>query len=402
MKVLVVIGDCLTVNSSANLCHLAYLRGLLALGAEVELLCARDEGARLDKSLTIPPQIACHSYGVSLYEKLSHLKHHAEQSASAREAAEPSAQPEHESLLHGVKESVRSLYGVYGPSKAWFARAKHFTSGVEYDAVLSISCPFISHYAAYMLLKNHHIRSKKWIQIWEDPWFSDIAYASDTESCKKEEEFLCSVAEDIVYVSPVTLSYQKKLFPASAGKMRFVPLPAYYTDDGVTPSFSSLHYGYFGDYVPEVRDLMPFYRAARQRDVPVTICGNPAGLLESAGHIEVHGRMDRDRLRGYEQKANVLVFLCNRRGGQIPGKIYQYSSTDKLILFILDGAEEEQDAIRSFFASFGRYVFCRNSEADILRAMDELAAGQHRETARPLNDFSEAGIMRKILQKENI
>ncbi len=402
MKILVIIGDCLTVNSSANLCHLAYLRGLVALGAEVDLLCAKDEGARSDKALSIPSEIRCHMYGVSLYEKLSHLKHHTAQKQpepSAEKTAAPAETGNGDSLLHGVKASVRSLYGVYGPSKAWFVKARHFSSDTPYDVLLSISCPFISHYAAYTLLKNHRIQCKKWIQIWEDPWFSDIAYDSHTEECKKEEEFLCSVAEDIVYVSPVTLSYQKKLFPASADKMRFVPLPTYYDDTGEAPSFDHLRYGYFGDFSPEVRDLAPCYHAALQRDVPLTICGNPSGLLESRGQIAVHGRMDRDSLREYEQQVNVLIFLCNLRGGQIPGKIYQYSATDKLILFILDGSEEEQLAIRRYFEPFNRYVFCQNTIADIQRAMDELAAGRYRETARSLPDFSVERIMNLILQR---
>ncbi len=40
MKVLVINGDCVTRNSSANLCHMAYIRGLVNLGYEVTLLSA--------------------------------------------------------------------------------------------------------------------------------------------------------------------------------------------------------------------------------------------------------------------------------------------------------------------------------------------------------------------------
>ena len=290
--------------------------------------------------------------------------------------------------MSGVKASVRSLYGVYGPSRAWHNRAKHFTSDTEYDYILSVSCPFISHFTAYTLIQHHQVHYKKWIQIWEDPWFSDIAYASDTEACKKEEAFLCSVAEDIVYVSPVTLAYQKKLFPESAHKMRFVPVPSYYGGAEEPVCFDKPVYGYFGDYVPEVRNLRPFYDAAEEARAEAYICGNPAGLFPSTDTVSVHGRLNRGDLRIYEDKANVLVFLCNRRGGQIPGKIYQYSATNRLVLFLLDGTTEEQAAIRAYFEPFGRYIFCQNESEAIRNVMLAIEAGAYRETARAMDDFS--------------
>ena len=40
MKVLVINGDCVTRNSSANLCHMAYIRGLVNLEYEVTLISA--------------------------------------------------------------------------------------------------------------------------------------------------------------------------------------------------------------------------------------------------------------------------------------------------------------------------------------------------------------------------
>ena len=38
LNILVVVGDCLRENSSANLCHCAYIKGLLDLGYNVDLL----------------------------------------------------------------------------------------------------------------------------------------------------------------------------------------------------------------------------------------------------------------------------------------------------------------------------------------------------------------------------
>ena len=48
MKILVINGNCIQVNSSANLCHLSYIRGLIDAGHEVTLLSADGRDYILD------------------------------------------------------------------------------------------------------------------------------------------------------------------------------------------------------------------------------------------------------------------------------------------------------------------------------------------------------------------
>ena len=71
-----------------------------------------------------------------------------------------------------------------------------------------------------------------------------------------------------------------------------------------------------------------------------------------------------------EKETDVLVFVCNVKGGQIPGKLYQYSSTKKWILFILDGTEEEMKEIERYYQKYQRYVFCKNNIRDIEKAIE--------------------------------
>ena len=54
MKILVINGDCIQINSSANLCHLAYIRGLLDSSHEVTLISADGRDYKLDESMRIP------------------------------------------------------------------------------------------------------------------------------------------------------------------------------------------------------------------------------------------------------------------------------------------------------------------------------------------------------------
>ena len=48
MGILVINGDCIQTNTSANLCHLAYIRGLVDSGHNVTLLSADGKDYQLD------------------------------------------------------------------------------------------------------------------------------------------------------------------------------------------------------------------------------------------------------------------------------------------------------------------------------------------------------------------
>ena len=72
MKILVVMGDCITVNTSANLCHLAYIQGMIDSGFCVTLLSADAPEYKHDKSMKIPESVEAVSFnGITLYEKMS-------------------------------------------------------------------------------------------------------------------------------------------------------------------------------------------------------------------------------------------------------------------------------------------------------------------------------------------
>ena len=147
------------------------------------------------------------------------------------------------------------------------------------------------------------------------------------------------------------------------------------------------------------RDLESFYKAADKAGVEVNICGNPSNLFRSTDKIHIHPRLPLAELKPIEDGTNVLVFLCNRKGGQIPGKIYQYSATDKTILFILDGTEDEQAVLKDYFGKFNRYVFCRNTVEDITCAIRQIESdniGSVRNV--PLDDFEPAKIVTSILE----
>ena len=402
MKILVINGDYLQKNSSANLCHLAYIRGLLAAGHEVTLLSADGRDYTPDESMVIPDRVEQHAYyGVSIYEKLSIRKRTA---APAPAATATSAENVKTSglrrLVGRAKSFTLSLYGVHGIYATFARKAKVFRCDTEFDYVLSISTPPSSHLLAHNLLKAGHIRGKHWIQIWEDPWYTDAYGFNGKDKIYREEKRLLSFAEKVCYVSPLTLANQKRNYPESADKMYWQPLPFYYKAEETAVSDGKNRYGYFGDYAPAARDLEPFYQAAKQTGIEVNICGNPSNLFASADNIHIYPRLPLQQLKPIEDSTNVLIFLCNRKGGQIPGKIYQYSATDKTVLFIMDGTEEEQAVLRDYFGKFNRYVFCQNTAEDIARAIRQIESGDLGDVKNePIDAFNPTVTIENILKE---
>ncbi len=405
MNILVINGDCIQTNSSANLCHLSYINGLIEAGHKVSLLCADGKDYKLDESLTIPAKVTQYVYyGVSIYEKLS-LKRKSNNTNidffSHVAVADTKKRNFKEVLINKLKKFVLSLYGVHSTYICFVNKAKHFKCKEKFDYVISISTPVTSHLLAYKLIKKKHIKYDNWIQIWEDPWWGDIYGFNNEKSKYKEERRLLSFAEHICYVSPLTLKNRQEVFPESADKMFWQPLPSYYVGETVEAKSHNV-YGYFGDYAPASRELKQFYLAAKDNNIEVNICGNPSNLFEATNSITIHPRLPLNKLKVIEDKTNVLIFLCNRQGGQIPGKIYQYSATNKTILFILDGTEEEKKVLKEYFSKYNRYVFCENTVEDISRAIKDIESGNIGDVKNvPLDCFNSKDIIQNILDCKN-
>lgn len=402
MNILVVTGCCLLENTSANLCHRSYINGMIKLGHTVDLLCYSKKNIEVDKGIELPPINEIYEYdGVSLYEKLAKNKKtdvNADKDTKTEKKESVKKKSIKSALMAKTKKFVRALYGIYNPSIVWFRRAKKFKSDRYYDMVVSLSYPQVSHLLTSYLVNKNHIKCGRWIQVWEDPWTTDLNNHDNRKKCFKAEKKLLKSGQEIVYVAPITLKRQQEMFSESSEKMRWLPVPLYYESEKSEYSYNENHYGYFGDYSPEIRNLVPFYNAATKIGIKVNICGSPYGLLKSNNNVNVYPRMPLNKLKAYEDNTNVIVCLFNLGGGQVPGKIYQYTGTNKIILGILDGSEEEQRIIKDYFSQFNRFIFCHNTEDSICEAIGKIEKGEFGDVKNePIDDFSAENIVKKLI-----
>lgn len=371
------------------------------MGHTVDLLTFSDKDMVIDESIVLPNIRNHYKYdGISLYEKLAARQNNQISSHSIDNTEKKEAKNSFKSKVIGkTKKFVRSLYGIYNPTINWYHRAKKFRSDESYDLVISLSYPQVSHLLAKKLIETKRVLTKRWIQIWEDPWSIDLNNSDSYEKCLSAESKLLDSADEVVYVTPITLKRQQDLFPDNKEKMKWYPLPSYYIESSFTKNtiFRNF-YGYFGDYSPNIRNLKPFYNIAVERNLNVDICGSPSDLFPSNNNVKIYPRLPLGELKQHEDKANVVICLFNLGGGQIPGKIYQLAATNKIVLAILDGPEDEQKIIRDYFEKFNRFVFCQNNEKSISEAIDRIENNDLGGVSnKPIDDFSVEKVAKMLL-----
>jgi len=415
MKVLYVVGSNLRVNSSANMSHNALLKGLVDNNCEVEVIMSNNKRDRIDEAMPVFEKVTYYSFNdLSLfYNIVNNLKfrmlrrsnHNNQKIIDLKRNDVQNTYNRKKMLLSIIKSIYNELeYALLGPhtkKTKWIKNAKCFNCNTIYDIVISNSYPAASHRLVYELLLNKKVLTKRWIQVWEDPWYYDLFNTVKKKSVYREEKHLLNVAEEIYYVSPLTLRYQKEYFPEAAEKMKLMHLPQLDIgrDEEANVQGTDYIFGYFGDYHSYVRNLQPFYEACKFTQTKTYIVGNSDNYFESTDTIKVKKRVGLSELKNFQEKTDVLVHLCNLRGGQIPGKIYHYSATNKPILFILDGTEEEKRIIYNYFNKYNRYIFCNNDFNSIVSKINEIKKIQREELKKEsVNEFLPKVIVSKIMK----
>ena len=289
----------------------------------------------------------------------------------------------------------------YRFNSSWLRNIKSFNSSVVFDYVISISHPPASHNAAVSLIAEGNIKSKRYIQVWFEPWFQVPFNKNKTELILQEEKSLISEADAIFYVSPIFCDNQKLLFQQYAKKMNYIDLPIVINKsakNNIIRRSTKINVGYFGNYYSSIRNIIPLYKAIRLNpDVNGIIIGNSDIHLEGKNNLVCKSRVSYNAIKEYEFSSDILVVLSNFEY-QIPGKVYDYSQTNKYVLFVLDGEKGLKRKLREYYSTFNRYVFCENSVEDISLKIEEISIGKYKSINNsPVSQFDVKNVVRKII-----
>ena len=78
----------------------------------------------------------------------------------------------------------------------------------------------------------------------------------------------------------------------------------------------------------------------------------------------------------YEEmlSSDVLVFWGNTTSDQLPGKIFNYLPTRKLIFYIANNSDREKDQAMSVIEDYGNYIYVNNDEISLESGLREMIA----------------------------
>ena len=303
-------------------------------------------------------------------------------------------------IISSIARSIVRKVDVFGSSLLLLPFRSSISiriSKEDVDYIISFSDPMTAHMIGkYCKKRNPHV---KYIQQWGDPLAADtIAKTAQPVWVRKMiERSLINPANSVYYVSPFTLEEQKRLFPKQSEKMRFLPTPSlpYNVDDNIL-NHEGIVMGYFGSYNSKARNIIPFYEAARKSSkITFYIIGDSDIKLEPEENILILPRVSKEELDSYMKQVDVIICLMNKKGNQIPGKVYHDASSTKDILLIKDG--EYGDSIQKFFDKYNHYTFVDNNMDSISTVFEEYLRNgvPQRE---PVSDFQASVIANCLLE----
>lgn len=383
MNILYVVSRAVEINTSASIRNHATIMGLIENGHQVTVVSAQPDSnhTAFDKSLTI-------NGAKKIYFKLGGLQSIAKVGRRW-------------TFLNRIKPlAYQILYGneIYDNMKS-IVNFIYEIDMTKYDLVISSSDPKSSHLFVDKLLE---ISNKKipWIQIWGDPFADDITRSDNKNMARveREESRLLSKADKIIYVSKITCETQKLRYSQNKQKMFYLPIP-YYRQRRAGKAFPVFYKGvklcYCGDYGSHIRNLKPLYEVVKELGMKLTVCGMSDLELKSLNGIQIFPRQNALRIREIEMESDVLIHLSNLSGTQIPGKIYQYVSTDKTILFILDGNKQ---ALQDIFSGYNRFIFVENNKEAIKNALENICSLRENVSNEPVQYFSAKNIAKDLIK----
>lgn len=380
MNILFIVLRSVEINSSTSIWNNAVINGLIQNGHSVDVL-------------TLPADKNHSNYDESLTNKNCNIIEI--RTSSVQMIANIARKNKFTNKIRGIAYHIRKDFQVYDIGSSYINSIDNIKLKDEkYDLMISSSDPKSSHLFG-LEYKNKKNITIPWIQLWSDPFVGDITSNSNwmKRKIRKEEEKLLNHATKIIYISELLKNDRAKLYPKCAKKMFFYPIPFLEPRIGKSEKKREFTFVYCGDYFSKVRDIIPLYEAIRETNHRLIICGNSDVKLKETPNIKIYPRVSYQKVMQIENKADVLVHLSNLSGIQIPGKIYQYSGTEKRILFILDGNINE---IKKEFSQYNRYTFSLNNKNALLYTMNNPNIWESCNN-EIINEFSPSYVAKKII-----
>lgn len=353
MKILFISSMLLKKSSSASIRNLSLVNGLAELGFEITVITIQYPSEVIDDYLKaiLNPRVKLISVHAGL---ISNYIPNVNSKISTRNT-----------LLQWLKKHVKSF--VYFPDidKKWITKTP-YNQVKGYDILISSSDTKTSHFIASIIKKQTR---KKWIQIWGDPWYSDVHnhHLIYKIRSKVSERKLLKEADKIIYVSKPTLDHMQKEYSFIKNKSHHVPRGYLKAITGPPPcNENTINICYTG--VLRGRNIHPLvsrltsYNKMNKIQISINVYGRiPKDIKQEFNNfscIKFCGEKTMEEIFNIYSKSDILLFIGNKaHSTQIPGKLYDYFGTNRPILALLEDIEEP---VAQFIKQTNRCIIFEN------------------------------------------
>lgn len=325
-------------GSSASIRNISLINGLAELGHDVHVLTIKYPSLVQDKYL-----IAQTHSNVKIDEiDAGFISKFIPNSSNKKEMSFP-----HSAKAY-LKKVVKDILFFPDIDKSWIQKSKLFSIN-NIDIIVSSSDTKTSHFVA-QAQKQHH-SSIPWVQIWGDPWATDIASMSFLKRLRSSyyEKKLLKAADSVLYVSEPTLREMQVKLPDV--KMGFLPR-GYLQPISRNCSEKRLNYRIAYTGVLEGRRVEPILEAIKSfnaySEIPIQfeIFGRmsleQSKIVDSYEFAIKRGVVSMEVILDCYQSVDILLFIGNSaKTTQIPGKLYDYFGTECVILALVEDLESE-------------------------------------------------------------
>lgn len=307
--------------------------------------------------------------------------------------------------IEKIRKYLRDF--IYFPDvcKNWRKNIKNFDIS-PYDIIVSSSDFKSSHFVANELLQRV---SKKWIQVWGDPWSSDINLSRNQyHRVKKVEHKLLSASNAIIYVSDFTRKELQKQYPDLSFNMHYIPRGYYksvYREDIVTSDkkdYIDLVYTgilTIGRSIDQLLEAISSYNEFASKKIRLSLYGNYTAQqridFSKYNWLKINESIDYNEMLNVYSNADILLFVSNGKNStQIPGKLFDYMGTSKPIMCIC--SKDEADLF-SLLSNFDRCILPEDYSSMSLIKMLETAIKQINNKFDPVEEFAPHSIGQQLI-----
>lgn len=304
------------------------------------------------------------------------------------------------SKLLCIKDFIKKILyfpDVYSES---IKRVKNIKISLEdYDYIISSSDSKSSHFIAKKLLDVNKI-TIPWIQIWGDPWEDDIGLNELNFLLKyrirRNEKKLLERASKIFYLSPLTAGKISKNSPSISNKV-FTLLRSYLKTIDTINDRDNYIFSYTGTItnrnIDNLINSIEKYNKENSKKIELNFYGvnekDSKQTILVKDFIKVFKRISFEEVLEVYKKSDVLVYIDNLYNStQIPGKIYDYFGTNKVILSLY-----ETDKSKQFLEKFNRVELIENNKEFNVEEIIKKINKEH-----ILEEFSPKNIAKKFLK----